>query len=95
MSRDRSRTVARSAGVEGVLRHPDGSVDIAAYARLAHRERRRRLLPRREKRIRMVREMVSVIRRGSRRSQGPSRLPESITRCGDERVARLNRHARA
>ena len=26
-------------GVDGALRHPDGSPDIAAYARIAHRER--------------------------------------------------------
>lgn len=25
--------------VEGALRHPDGSPDIAAYGRIAHRER--------------------------------------------------------
>ena len=31
--------VLRVQEIEGVLRHPDGSLDIAAYAKLAHRER--------------------------------------------------------
>jgi hypothetical protein len=30
---------SRVQGTEGVLRHPDGCADIAAYAKLAHRER--------------------------------------------------------
>ena len=34
----RSCTVTYRA-VEGALRHPDGSPDIAAYGRIAHRER--------------------------------------------------------
>ena len=29
----------RAPDMEGVLRYPDGSVDIAAYAKIAHRER--------------------------------------------------------
>ena len=31
--------VSWGQGVEGELRHPDGSPDIAAYGRIAHRER--------------------------------------------------------
>ena len=48
--------------VEGVLRYPDGSVDIAAYAKLAHRERAAAIAASAREAICMVREMVSVIR---------------------------------
>ena len=47
---------------EGVLRYPDGSVDIAAYARLAHRERTAAITASTTEAIRRVRAMVSVIR---------------------------------
>jgi hypothetical protein len=45
----------------GVLRHPDGSPDISAYARLAHRERSAAIVASARAAIRMVREMVSAI----------------------------------
>lgn len=48
--------------VEGVLRHPDGSVDIAAYARIAHRERAAAIASSARATIRMVRGIWSVIR---------------------------------
>ena len=62
MSREKPNIRAQRAGVEGVLRHPDGSVDIAAYARIAHRERAAAMASWREQAIGMVREMLSVIR---------------------------------
>ena len=48
--------------VEGVRRHPDGSVDIAAYAKIAHRERAAAIVSLVRETIRMVRGMLSVIR---------------------------------
>ena len=48
--------------VEGVLRHPDGSVDITAYARIAHRERAAAIASSARATIRMVRGILSVIR---------------------------------
>ena len=48
--------------IEGVLRYPDGSVDIAAYAKMAHRERAAAIAASAREGIRRVREMVSVIR---------------------------------
>ena len=47
---------------EGVLRRPDGSPDIAAYAMLAHHERTAAIAASVRGAIRMVREMVSGIR---------------------------------
>ena len=48
--------------IEGVLRHPDGSPDIAAYAKLAHRERAVAIAASARQAIRMLREMVSAVR---------------------------------
>jgi hypothetical protein len=52
----------RAQDMEGVLRRPDGSLDIAAYAKLAHRERAAAIAASARKAIRMVREMVSAVR---------------------------------
>jgi len=52
----------RAQDIEGVLRHPDGSVDIAAYARLAHRERAAAIASSAGEAMRTVREMVSGVR---------------------------------
>jgi hypothetical protein len=48
--------------LEGVLRHPDGSPDIAAYAKLAHRERAAAVAASAREGIRRVRAMVSAVR---------------------------------
>ena len=90
---------------EGVLRHPDGSVDIAAYARIAHRERAAALASAARAAIGMVREMLSGIRARLAPVESPTRLPESITplpagrRAANSRVERgrdpRRRHARA
>ncbi len=47
---------------EGDLRHPDGSPDIAAYARLAHRERAAAIAASTGAGFRRVREMLSGVR---------------------------------
>ena len=63
MSREQG-SIGRSLGVqefECVLRHPDGSVDIAAYAKLAHRERATAMAASAGKAILIVRAMVSAI----------------------------------
>jgi hypothetical protein len=56
----------RAQDVEGVLedilRHPDGSPDIAAYAKLAHRERAAAVAASAREGIRRVREMLSGLR---------------------------------
>ncbi len=52
----------RAQDIEGVLRHPDGSFDCAAYAKLAHRERAAAMAASAGKAIRMVREMMSGVR---------------------------------
>lgn len=52
----------RAQDIEGVLRHPDGSLDIAAYAKLAHRERAAAIAFSAREAIRMVREMGSAVR---------------------------------
>jgi len=46
---------------EGVLRHPDGSVDIAAYAKIGHREREAAIASSTRETIRWVRGMLSAI----------------------------------
>ena len=48
--------------LEAVLRHSDGSLDIAAYAKLAHRERAMAIASSAREGIRRVREMVSGVR---------------------------------
>ena len=48
--------------IEDVLRRPDGSVDIAAYAKLAHRERAAAIAASAGEGIRRVRGMVSGVR---------------------------------
>jgi hypothetical protein len=48
--------------IEGLLRHADGSPDIAAYAKLAHHERDKAVAALATEAIRRVRETVSVIR---------------------------------
>jgi hypothetical protein len=52
----------RAQGIESVLRHPDGSLDIAAYAKLAHRERAAAIAASAREVIRVVRGMVSAVR---------------------------------
>ena len=48
--------------IEGVLRYADGSVDIAAYAKQAHRERAAAIATLAREALRMVREMLSGVR---------------------------------
>ena len=64
MSREVNPTgrALRVQEVEGVLRYPDGSVDIAAYAKLAQRERAAAIAFSAREAMRMVREMVSGVR---------------------------------
>lgn len=50
-------------GVEGLLHHPDGSPNIAAYARIAHRERAAAIASSLRGAARSVRTMPSAIRR--------------------------------
>lgn len=52
----------RAQDIEGVLRHPDGSLDIAAYAKLAHRERAAAIASSAKEGIRRVRELWTMIR---------------------------------
>ena len=52
----------RAQDIEGVLRHPDGSLDIAAYAKLAHRERAAAIAASAREAVRMVREMGAAVR---------------------------------
>ncbi|MDO9561733.1 MAG: hypothetical protein Q7J60_08945 [Bradyrhizobium sp.] len=52
----------RAEEIEGVVRRPDGSPDIAAYARLAHRERASAMMALASDAMRLVREMVSAAR---------------------------------
>jgi hypothetical protein len=47
--------------VDGVLRYPDGSADIATYAKLAHRERDAAVAAVAREGIRRVREMWSAV----------------------------------
>jgi hypothetical protein len=47
--------------LDGVLRYPDGSADIAAYAKLAHRERDAAVAALAREGIRRVREMWSAV----------------------------------
>jgi hypothetical protein len=58
--RSNSRSL-RVHEIEGVLRYPDGSVDIAAYAKLAHRERAAAIAASAGEAIRMVRGMLWAI----------------------------------
>ena len=64
MSRERKPNVRslRVQEIEGVLRYPDGSVDIAAYAKMAHRERAAAIAASAREGIRRLRAMWSVIR---------------------------------
>ena len=55
-------------GVEGVLRHPDGTPDIAAYGRIAHRERDAAILSAVQDTARSLRATWSAISRGVGRS---------------------------
>lgn len=48
--------------IENALRRPDGSFDIAAYAKLAHRERAVVMTASVGEGLRRVREMVSGVR---------------------------------
>ncbi|MDO9295814.1 hypothetical protein [Bradyrhizobium sp.] len=52
----------RAQDIKGGLRHPDGSFDIAAYAKLAHRERAAAIAASAREAVRMVREMGSAVR---------------------------------
>ena len=64
MSRDQKSIGGALSGqeIEGSLRHPDGSPDIAAYAKLAHRERAAAVAASATEAMRRVRDTVSVIR---------------------------------
>jgi hypothetical protein len=73
-----SRLVSWVQGVEGALRHPDGSPDIAAYGRIAHRERDAAVLAAVQDTGRRLRAMWSaasrvVGRSGRIRSNAPIR----------------------
>ena len=65
--------------IEGVLRHADGSPDIAAYAKLAHHERAAAIAVSAREGVRRIRNMWSMIGTNLAPSKGPNRLPESIT----------------
>lgn len=52
----------RAQDIEDVLRRPDGSFDIAAYAKIAHRERAVVITASVGEGLRRVREMVSGVR---------------------------------
>jgi len=54
--------------VDGALRHPDGSPDIAAYGRIAHRERDAAVLAAVRDTARSLRAMWSAITRVAGRS---------------------------
>ena len=63
---------------EGALRHPDGSPDIAAYGRIAHRERDAAILSAVQEAASSLRAMLSAIlrvlgRSGRIRSDAPLR----------------------
>ena len=58
--------------VDGALRHPDGSPDIAAYGRIAHRERDAAILATVQDTARSLRAMWSAISRALGRSWGRS-----------------------
>ena len=65
-------------GVEGTLRHPDGSPKIAAYGRIAHRRRDAAILLAVQDAARGLRAMLSAIPRalgwsGRIRSNAPLR----------------------
>jgi len=63
MSREqKSSGVLGVPEIEGLLRHADGSPDIAAYAKLAHRERDKAVAAWATEAMRRVRETVSAIR---------------------------------
>ena len=64
----------------GVLRHPDGSPDIAAYARLAHRERATAIAASAGEAMRMVREMATALRASLAPAATPG--PASLSPCG-------------
>jgi len=64
--------------VEGALRHPDGQPDIAAYGRIAHRDRDAAILAAVQDTARSLRAMWSAISRimgrsGRIRSNAPLR----------------------
>ena len=62
-------------GVEGALRHPDGSPDIAAYGRIAQRERDAAVLAAVQDTARSLRVMWSAIWRVLGGSSGrPGRI---------------------
>ena len=66
---------SRLQEIEGVLRYPDGSVDIAAYAKLAHREREEAIAASARESIRRMREIWSAVWRSVTRiarSEPPS-----------------------
>ena len=70
--------VLRVQCVEGVLRRPDGSPDIAAYGRIAHRERNAAILAAVQDTGRSLRAIWSAISRilgrsGRIRSNAPLR----------------------
>ena len=65
-------------GVEGALRHPDGSPDIAAYGRIAHRQRDAAIVSAMRKAAHSIRALASAIWRilgqqGRVRSNAPLR----------------------
>ena len=68
--------------VEGALRHPDGSLDIAAYGRTAHRERDAAMLSAVQETARSLGVMSSAIWRVLGRSGGFDRMHPSEARAG-------------
>lgn len=80
MSRDQTSNGRSPRGqeIDGVLRHPDGSVDIATYAKLAHREREEAIAALAREGILVVRAMLSAI--GTRLATVARSGPASVRR---------------
>jgi len=78
MSWEKRPVGSNSWAKEGVLRHPDGSPDIAAYGRLAHRKRDAAILSAVQDAAHGLRAMTAAIwrvlgRAGRIRSNAPLR----------------------
>ena len=56
-----ARLLQPAHGLEGTLRHPDGSPDIAAYGRIAHRKRDAAVVAAVQDAARILRAMASAI----------------------------------
>jgi hypothetical protein len=64
---------------EGVLRHPDGSINFDAYREVAHRARRAAMVSSIEGTARFARATLLRFGRALRRSQSRNPLAENIT----------------